>query len=240
MPERRFYSPLPFSPGTQAQLPEEELHHLLVMRVRAGEEIELVNGLFQLARARVLTIGKKTAELKIEEVFQEAPPGKKLLLAQALPRINRLDTILEKATELGADEILLFPGEESERKELSPSQQKRAEAIVIAAMKQSGRLGKPEVRHLPFLKEQKGWNGALFYGSVEKEAPLFLEELLLCRPQGDLTFFVGPEKGFSENEIALLISRGAKGVSLHKNILRTDTAPLAALALASQALSSSP
>lgn len=236
MPERRFYSPLPFSLGALVELEEDELHHLLVMRPRPGEEIELVNGLYQLARARVDTISKKKADLSILEVFEEAPPVQKLLLAQGLPRMNRLDTIIEKATELGADEILLFPCEGSEKGELSPSQKTRVEAISISAMKQSGRLGKPQIRYSPSLQNQELPEGSLFYGSVEKEAPLFLDELLQTRPKGNVTFFVGPEKGFSIKEIDLLIAKGAKGVSLHKNILRTDTAPLAALAVTAQVL----
>ncbi|MGE3954159.1 MAG: 16S rRNA (uracil(1498)-N(3))-methyltransferase [Parachlamydiales bacterium] len=223
MPHDRFYVQGPLRPHTRVELGGEEAHHLRVMRKRQGDTVELINGQGALAKA---SVGEKNS-LSIEEVVVMEEPKPRLILAQALPKPNRLDLILEKGTELGAATFLLFPGERSEKKELSPSQLERAHRIIVAATKQCGRLYLPEVVVMPPLKEWSPFPRSALFGDIREGAPKLKDAL----PEGDeITFFVGPEGGFSDRELGLL-EKQAQGVKLHPLILRTDTAPLVALAL---------
>ncbi len=224
MPQDRFFIDAFFSQNQGLSLQDLEFHHLShVMRVKEKETIELVNGQGQLALAEVLEIGKKNARLKINSLTSQKKPSRALILAQALPRANRLDFILEKGTELGMTEAWLFPSQLSEKKEM-PVQ--RARQIAIAAMKQSGRLFLPEIRFFPSLKECP-MSIQAYFGDLSEDAP----PLAAIFKGQDATIFIGPEKGFSEGEIAWLKSQGALGVKLNNNILRTDTAALAALSI---------
>ncbi len=229
MPAERYFLDALFSEGQEIALAGDECHHLCtVMRTQVGEKVELVNGKNQLAVASVQAIGKKRALLRLESLSSKTPPPS-VILAQAIPRFHRLETILEKGTELGATQFWLFPGMRSEKKELSPAQQERMRLIAISAMKQCGRLDLPAIELMPPLASWPIPIGNLFYGDTRPDAPRFKGRATLADP---LLFFIGPEKGFDEKEIALLEQKfGAMGVKLHENILRTDTASLVALSL---------
>ncbi len=151
MPAERFYLPDPALAQKQTViLDQDEFHHLAhVMRGKKGDLIEIVNGHGILATAEVLSLEKKQAILSIISTYEEARPNLQMILAQALPRLPRLDFLLEKSVELGVTEIWLFPGMLSEKKDLSPTQQERVEHIVTSAMKQCGRLYRPTVSILP-------------------------------------------------------------------------------------------
>src|SRR5207248_2602313 len=133
-----------------------ELHHLVnVMRTRLGEKIEVVNGQGQLAEAILQSIEKKSASLRIESVETSSPFSQRLILAQGMPKQNRLEFIIEKGTELGMTEIWLFPASRSEKKDFSVNQLERLNILTIAAMKQCGRLFLPKIVIMPPLKQWK-------------------------------------------------------------------------------------
>jgi 16S rRNA (uracil1498-N3)-methyltransferase len=236
MPIERYLLEEELSEGEAYSLTDGEFHHLFrVVRARCNDEVEVVNGKGVLARAVITDIAKDRAKLTITQRLHVQPFQQQLILVQGLPKLNRLDFILEKGTELGVDQFILFPGELSIKKEFSPHQQERARAITIAAMKQCGRLFLPQVVLRPPLDE---WEdpvpGRLFYGDTNPDAPLF--EKVWREGRTDLfplMFVVGPESGLSQNEEEKLKSLGADGVKIHSNILRTDTASLAALSLMS-------
>lgn len=234
MPDNRFYidSPLSTTPQT---LEGEEAHHLIhVMRGRPGDLIELVNGRGELAEAAIVSTGKRDATVEITKRFPIPPRPPTLIIAQAMPRFNRLDTVLEKGTELGMSELWLFTGDRSEKAELSANQKERARKIMVSAMKQCGRLYLPEIRLLPPLKQWKSPEYPLYFGTLEEGVPTLFQAWK--RANGAI-FAVGPEKGFSSEELKLLKELGGIGVTLHPNILRTETAPLAALSIMSQLFS---
>jgi len=199
------------------------------MRAKVGEIVELVNGRGILAHAKIQNLGRREAELEVTELLQTAEaPTWKLVLCQAFPRANRLATILEKGTELGMTNCLLFPGDLSE---VSSHSESRARNTCIAASKQCGRLFVPEISILPALSQWKEWPKEAFFGDLDPNAPLLREKLSL-KPK-DIYFFIGPEKGFSEREETILREHDVLGVKLHDNILRTDTAPLLVLSVLS-------
>jgi len=166
----------------------------------------------------------------LKEVLEETP---KIILAQAIPRLNRLDFILEKGTELGMSEIWLYASEYGERKEFTEHQLERMRGVTIAAMKQCGRLHLPKIVMMPLLSKWAAprTDYALFFGDVSSTAKYFMPSDLPNKSTTGLVFFIGPESGFSEKETILLKEFGSKGVKLHPNILRTDTAALTALSV---------
>jgi 16S rRNA (uracil1498-N3)-methyltransferase len=224
MPENRFY----FDGELEGiiELADDELRHLRVMRREVGDHIELVNGRGVLAKGVVTAIAKKSASIQIEERVHTPYKGKKIILAQTLPRLHNLDTIIEKGTELGAFEFWLFPAARSEKKELSESQQRRLRHLTISALKQCGRLYLPAIHVKPALEKWDALPFKGFFGDVRPEAKM------VATFPNDLIFFIGPESGFTEAETAQLEKWGVTGVKLHENILRVDTAAIVALSLA--------
>lgn len=229
MPAERFFAKGELSEGAELFLDGTEFHHFAhVMRGNAGDRIELVNGMGYLAEAEVKALEKKKgARLLINSVKYENPPVRQITLMQAVPRPNRLDFILEKGTELGMTEIILFPGERSERKSFTESQLERMEAQIIAALKQCGRLWLPKLTFGESIEKWKKGDYKLFFGDVDPAAPLLKAQVNAA----NCAFVVGPESGFTDKETTQLKNLGAIGVSLNTHILRTDTAALAALAI---------
>ncbi len=232
MPAERYFIDEEISLNHKKFLKETEFHHLVhVMRTRPGEKIELVNGRGTLAQATLLDIHKEHATLSIDEVTEEPLHPSRLILAQAFPKPDRLAFILEKGTELGVDEFWLFPGHQSAKKEVFSSQQERAKALTIAAMKQCGRLTLPSISYMPAIEKWSPIQGQSFFGDLDQEAPLLVNALSSATPNYPITFFTGPESGWSAKETAMLKEKGVQGVKLHHHVLRTDTASIAALTL---------
>ncbi len=231
MPNDRFYTPSLLQQCQDVILTDTEFHHLAhVMRIKEGDSIELVNGQGALGYALLDHLEKKRAILKIESVINQKKPMQELVLAQALPRMNRLDFIIEKGTELGATQFWLFPGLHSERKTINEHQIERLRNMSIAAMKQCGRLYLPSIEIKPSLTHWDNVPFPAYFGDLYEIAEPFSQ---VFKHSESAIFFIGPEAGFSEKEIEDFTRLKVKGVKLHPNILRTDTAALVALSLMS-------
>lgn len=219
MPAERFYIDAELK-GTLTLTGTEQHHLAHVMRVRIDEEVELVNGRGALAHAKLIALTKRDATLAVLSVTHTpvAPPS--LILAIPLMRPSKLELILEKCTELGADAFWLYPADQSEKETLSENQLERLTHITISAMKQCGRLDLPPIQRFSHLRDLFGAPYTYFYGDTRPTAPPLT-------PQKKAVFITGPERGFSPKELGLL-SEHAAGVSLHRNILRAETAPIAA------------
>lgn len=232
MPVNRFFIDKDLQEDSHVIIEGDEFHHLRdATRTKAGEAVELINGRGSLAEGVVTDLKKASATIQVNSChFQDREKGE-VILVQAVPRMNRLDTIIEKATELGATAIRLFMGDRSERKELSESTFQRVQKIAIAATKQCGRLYLPEISAFGSLEESVDEDSSLFFGDVNPSAPLFIEEWNRLSPIRKSAFVIGPESGLSDEEEAFLKSKKAAGVKLADNILRTDTAPILAIGL---------
>lgn len=235
MPAERYYLDHPLSERQIVSLEGNEFHHLAhVMRTRLGDCVEIVNGKGSLAEATVKELGKNQALLLIEHVSTTSPSLPRIILAQAIPKPNRLDYIIEKGTELGVDEFWLFPAQHSVKKDFNLTQMERMQTLLISATKQSGRLFLPSLEVKSSVEKWiGGCQGSLFFGDVEKDAPLFSVVWQKLQPIIQMIFLIGPESGFSQKEIDLMKQAHAHGVKLHENILRTDTASLVAVSLVS-------
>lgn len=235
MPHSRYYIDLPFEANQSVTLDKEESHHLLhVLRAQIEDRVELINGRGQLAQALLTKIEKHSATLFLT-TLTTTPPPPSLILALAISRMNHLEWVIEKGCELNATAFYLFPGLLSEKKDLSSSQIQRLKSLSIAAMKQCGRLDLPSIALHPPLLQWKPIDGTLLFGDTAPDVP-YLWDLSLPTPLSSPVFiFIGPEKGFDPKERDFLFhSLKAKGIRLHPNILRTETAPLTALSLIQQ------
>lgn len=227
MPENRFYLKTHYRADNKVELAGEEFHHLKVMRKKEGDPIELVNGENQLGYGQISQMNKDQAKILIESVI-DSPPPRRLILAQGMVKPPKLDIIVEKGTELGATDFWFFPGDKSEKTDLSPNQQTRLKNLTISAMKQCGRLDLPIITLMPPLKEWPIPPGQLFYGDIRFRSTFE-------PPVEDCLIFIGPESGFSPTEERLLIDKfKARGVGLSPHILRAETAALCAISLFNQ------
>jgi 16S rRNA (uracil1498-N3)-methyltransferase len=232
MPINRFFSDAHFIFGKEAYLADQELHHLShVVRTKEGETVELVNGKGQLAQAVVSRIDKKKAVLELQKITEAPTPIFNPVIVLAIPRINRLDMIVEKGTELGMGELWLFPGVHSEKREISENQLNRLITISIGAMKQCGRLFLPPITVFPPLSKWNNFPKNCYFGDLSPSVPIFYQEWQRKGLEKEIYFFIGPESGFHKDELKILKDNHAIGTSLHGNILRTDTAAISALAV---------
>ena len=206
----------------------DEFHHLAhVLRIRVGEEVELVNGRGSLARVQVKRLTKEAVEFSLINSTHEPRSSPLLFLGLSLIRINRLEWTIEKGTELGADGFVLFPAEHSEQKGISHHQLSRLSHLTLSALKQCGRLYLPEIIYVSSLSEVLARDALFLFGDLDdEEAEPIFSTFSSAKP---IIFLTGPEGGFSPQEIEKLRKKKARGVQLHKNILRAETAPLAAL-----------
>ena len=233
MPHSRFFIDEPFYLNKEIVLADEEYHHISVMRIQLHEDVEVVNGKNQLAIAEITHLAKKNALLKIIKITENIPMQPQIILAQALVRNPKLDLILEKCTEIGVSEFILFKADNSETEEVSPNRKQRMESILISSLKQCGRLDLPKISYFESIKKFKSLNYQFLFGDLSSNEPLNINNI--SKDKRPVCFLIGPEKGFSSKEETFLNEElKAKGIKINQNILRTETAAITAAALLSQ------
>ncbi len=168
----------------------------------------------------------------IEVRLGKGEPSFPIILAQGLPKGNKMDMIVQKATELGATQIFALATERTipgQKGKLS-----RWQRIAIEATEQCGRVKVPKVEGplnlKDFLEGQSGKGIKILLW--EGEADLRLKDIIRCSgPPEELTLLVGPEGGLTQEEVAMARERGYHIASLGPRVLRTETASLVALAI---------
>lgn len=225
----------------QAQLPEkkyldpeESKHCIKSLRMQKGDEINLVDGKGMYYKAKITNANHKKCEFEIIEVNEEvASEFHRHLAIAPTKNIDRVEWLVEKATELGIDEISFFQSFHSERKVIKID---RLEKKAISAMKQSLKAKKPILNEISSFNSvlEKAEEENKFIAYVDFENKNHLKNQLSNRK--NTLVMIGPEGDFSLEEIELAINKGFKKVSLGKSRLRTETAALAAVHLMSLAL----
>ena len=225
--------PLPLA--AELPLPVQAAEHVArVLRMNAGDGLTVFNGDGYDYTATLVNVGKREVTVRIhgrEEVANESPL--QLTLAQGVARGEKMDLIVQKATELGVARIVPLFTERSEVK-LDPARaEKRLQhwrAVATSACEQSGRARVPEV--LP-AQALQAWLETLAENDAQRLALL---------PEGTARaravrfgasggwLMVGPEGGLGDRDVAMLREAGFLGLRLGPRILRTETAGLAALA----------
>lgn len=229
MPHDRFFIDHPLKINENVEI-KDELSHLKVMRKKEGDLIELINGKNQLALARIIQLGTKSALIQIENISIGKMSKYKTILAQPYLRSNKLDLIIEKAAELDIDEIYLF---HAQRGDAIHEKEKRELSIIIAALKQCGRLNFLKLHHLKDLFLMKEFDFDFFFGDMNSTQMLDIFHLKK-NYEKPICFINGPEKGFSEKEKTFMNSLKAIPINLAPNILRAETASICAASLLSQ------
>ena len=223
------------APATELSLPAQAAEHVArVLRMNEGDALAVFNGDGFDYSATVLRLGKREVIVRIEgrgAAASESPL--RLTLAQAVARGEKMDLIVQKATELGVARIVPLFTERSEVKLDAARTEKRLQhwrAVAVSACEQSGRGRIPEVTAPLTLQ---AWLDGLDEEGAQRLALLPAGTL---RPR-DLRFgqtggwlVVGPEGGLGERDVAALRGAGFQGLCLGPRILRTETAGLAALA----------
>ena len=237
-PAPRLYCEVPLSAGARIELPERAAKHVQALRLRAGDTLTLFCGDGREWTAKLGTISKRGIEAEVgrsSNVARESTLAIHLL--QGVCAGDRMDMVLQKATELGVASIQpLLTARSIVR--LSPDRQERREAhwqsVVIAACEQCGRNSIPDVA--PSLALNAYFSAMPVEGVRLLLSPDGSERLRdLPAPEGPLHVLVGPEGGLAGDEKQLALNLGFRAVRFGPRILRTETAPLAAMA-AMQAL----
>jgi 16S rRNA (uracil1498-N3)-methyltransferase len=232
----RIHVAAPLPPGELLQLPEQAGEHLArVLRLEAGHPLILFNGDGHEVDARLATVTKRavTAELLTRrECSRESPL--RLTLAQSIARGEKMDWILQKATELGVARIVPVVTERTEVRLDEDRAGKRLahwQQVVASACEQCGRTELPEIAAPQKLMH---WCASLGATASPARFALLPEADVGLRDIGTLDqgalLLIGPEGGLSDHDVAVARNAGFRGLRLGPRILRTETAGLAALA----------
>lgn len=229
----RFYCPNILAPGGVVSLPPNAaLHAGKALRLKAGDAAFLFNGDGNDYLCELISFNKNNVNAKVREVrsnSSESPLN--ITLAQAISSGDRMDFTLQKAVELGVSAIQPIASQRSVVKLTAERAQKRLahwKNVVISACEQSGRSIVPEVAAPLSLA---GWLSGVERFSLRLTMSPAASQTLheLAPPTGEICLLVGCEGGLTEEEIALASNTGFTPVRLGARILRTETAPLAAL-----------
>lgn len=209
---------------------EGDVHHYLrnVMRVAAGQAVRIFNGRDGEFVARIEKIDKRQIETTLENrVREQRHPAHKLHLLFAPIKKERMDWIIEKAVELGATDLHPVLTQNTDMRKINAE---RIEAQIIEAAEQCERMDIPTLREIEDLGDKlERWPGEIpLLAAIER---MGIESV----PRGvdyECGLLIGPSGGFTAEERQELVSRGfVRPVSLGKNILRSETAVAAALAI---------
>lgn len=211
----------------------EQARHLSVLRIKPGELIKIFDGLGHRYVAKVIKPSRKEvlAEIIKEEVYSAESPLS-IILAQGIPKSDKMDFIIQKTTELGVKTISPIITERSEVRETAKLERWRK--IAISASQQSGREKIPEIEEPvtfeDFLKKNVYYHLGIIFSEEEKNQNL-KKALKGFEGSTTITLLIGPEGGFSPAELTLAIERGFIPASLGPRILRTETAAITAISI---------
>lgn len=231
----RFYFPPPVPNGEFVELPPEAAHHASrVLRLRINDPVQVFDGEGRAANAVIHEIsGKRVVLDNLESCPEDLPPSLHIVLAQAMSGSEKMDWVVQKATELGAAEICPVQTQRSVAKLSAERAGKRAEhwrSVIISACEQCGRNTLPQVGAPQdlgaWLAQERDEPGAKFILQPEGAVTLSQQP----RPQGRVVLLVGPEGGFSPDEVLMAQQAGFSPVLLGRHVLRTETAALAGIA----------
>ena len=233
---RYFYVP---NATEDNELPTDEaIHAIRVLRLKIGDDIFLIDGKGTFYEAVVTLANSKHCLYKITQTLVQNKTWKGHIHLAIAPTkdISRIEWLVEKATEIGFDEISFLNCQFSERKNLRID---RIERIVISAMKQSRKAWKPIVNNMLSFEDfmQKEVTGQKFichcYNEIEKTD--FFSNINNSGLFEDITGLIGPEGDFSINEVHQALQQQYKSTTLGNSRLRTETAGLAAVLMANLA-----
>jgi 16S rRNA (uracil1498-N3)-methyltransferase len=222
-----FFHPHAFTINDLAALSAEEAQHAIkVLRCQPGEEVALLNGRGQKAIGRIIDNSIKNCQIEILSVFNKPDKHYHIHMAIAnLKKRDRIEWFVEKAVELGIDEITVFSSDRTEKKRLD---KQRLDKIALSALKQSGNLQLPEIHaNLTFSElcrtasaDQK------FIAHCLTDDTALLKQTYT--PGRNVLILIGPEGDFTPKEIDEALGNGFIPANLGPLRLRSETAAFAA------------
>jgi 16S rRNA (uracil1498-N3)-methyltransferase len=230
----RLYCPISLAHRAQANLPGGAAHHAIrVLRLKRGDEVRLFNGEGGEFEASIHRVEKDNVTVDIGRHHDmERESTLQVCLAQAITTGDKMDYVLQKAVELGVARIQPLQTNRAVVRLNQERAEKRLQHwqnVVAAACEQCGRNSIPKVENiLPF--EQ--WVASTDPASLRLMlSPVAEHTLKDCpAPSGEVNLVVGPEGGLNQEEVAFAQLKGFTSVRMGPRVLRTETAPLAALA----------
>lgn len=230
----RVFVDAPLAPGARVVLPESAGAHLVrVLRLREGEACVLFNGDGRDYDARLLAAHKRGVEAEVLDaraIDNESPL--RVVLLQGIARGEKMDLILQKATELGVAGIVPVFADRTEVRLDGERLDKRMahwRSVVVSACEQSGRARIPELAPARGLAETAASFAAdTLKLTLDPQGEHRFETL--STPQIEIVVAIGPEGGWSEKDRIVLRESGFAGLRLGPRVLRTETAGLAAIA----------
>lgn len=230
---RRFFISSQAIVGDRATIAGSDVHHIRdVLRLAPGDRIALIDESAAVHEAEILEIGAAAVTAKIVASTRAEEPAVYLALFQGLPKAAKFDEVVQKTTELGVDRIAPVLTERTVIKEVNQARVERWRRIAAAAAKQSRRTGVPRVDEplefsdLPAALREFDLTVVFWEGETEP-----VDRALAGFSGQRLALVIGPEGGFAAAEVQSLSEAGARTASLGPRILRTETAPIAALAI---------
>ena len=225
----RLYHPGSILENDTSLLSKEHTHYVVnVMRLKRGSILNFFNKNGEW-KSEIIFLDKDRVEVRFLKKIKESENLFKTEVAICLVKKNPMDTILQKATELGVSKIIPIVSERTEVKELNID---RAKKIVIEATQQSNQLVPPEITKVIKLKDFLNTfdeTSKLLFADVNSKDNLKIEDLKNFK---SLCILIGPEGDFSPVEReSILQNRAVKPFTLSRNILRSDTAAISAISL---------
>jgi 16S rRNA (uracil1498-N3)-methyltransferase len=234
---RRFYHSSSLKLNTTTALDDFAARHLAqVLRAKVGDRIILFNGDGFDYEAQIKHVDRR--DVSVEILNQSANPNEskiRIHLFQALSSNEKMDLVVQKAVELGVQAITPIIASRSQMRLKDEKRDKKLQhwqQIAISACEQSGRAVIPEIYPVSLLTESMNQiDDAALNIMLDPEAKTQLNQLASMDTPSHINVLIGPEGGFSEDEIQLCQSKKVITVNLGPRILRTETAPIATLAL---------
>lgn len=215
------------------ELPADEaMHAMRVLRLKGGDELFLMDGVGNFYRAQVTIAATHHCYYEILEVLPQERQWKGHFHLAIAPTkmMDRMEWMVEKATEVGVDEISFLNCAFSERRVVKNP---RIEKIIVSAMKQSHKAWKPVLNEMStfahFIEQPR--SGMKYIAHCYDEIPRvnLFDELRKTPDEMEMTVLIGPEGDFSIDEVRQAVDHGYQSVSLGTSRLRTETAGLAAV-----------
>lgn len=215
------------------ELPADEaMHAMRVLRLKGGDELFLMDGVGNFYRAQVTIAATHHCYYEILEVLPQERQwkGRFHLAIAPTKMMDRIEWMVEKATEVGVDEISFLNCAFSERRVVKNP---RIEKIIVSAMKQSHKAWKPVLNEMStfahFIEQPR--SGVKYIAHCYDEIPRvnLFDELRKTPDETEMTVLIGPEGDFSIDEVRQAVDHGYQSVSLGTSRLRTETAGLAAV-----------
>ena len=217
--------------NNNVELSHDDLHHLThVMRMRVGDFFEVVDNQ-TLYVCEITSLNPFQVKMLIKE--EDVELNSHITLFFALAKGDKIDLVIQKATELGVHQIILFKSRRCvvnfDNKDID-KKIARYQKIAKEASEQCHRLIVPEIKGVIDIKEIPQYKEEVNLLAYEKQAGSTSNSFNLNHPKG-VSIVIGSEGGFDEEEVNYLISQGFDTISLGKRILRCETAAIYALSV---------